>query len=139
MILLKRRLVSSVREAFVRYLGEGKPAFYSGKKVTVEETIDVIHQGGGKAVIAHPHLITRNRTIREILQMPFDGIEGFYAQMSCDREKKWITLGKEKGWLITGGSDFHGNMKPANSLGSSCVDKSTFDILYDHYLSHEYR
>ncbi|MCH9609060.1 MAG: 5'-3' exoribonuclease [Chlamydiales bacterium] len=127
--LQKRGFISTIREAFDLYLGEGKAAYDPGEPITVSETIDVIHQGGGKAVLAHPHLISRSNTVRHVLTLPFDGIEGYYAKMPFHREKKWIDIGKEKGWIVTGGSDYHGSVKPLNVLGSSWVGKDSFDAL----------
>ncbi len=133
--LINRGQVETIQEAFDRYLGEGKPAFDPGEQVTTLETIEVIHKAGGKAVIAHPHLLKRSTLIRQLLQMPFDGLEGYYARFSPSQEKKWINTAEDKGWLTTGGSDYHGSNKPFNFLGSSWVGKETFDLLYAHYLA----
>lgn len=134
-ILLKKGIVSSIQEAFERYLGEGKPAYDPGEPLTVEETIEAIHQGKGFAILAHPQLLKRSTTIRVMLQMPFDGLEGYYARFGPNQEKKWLDLAHQKGWLITGGSDYHGETKPHSLLGSAWVGKETFDILYNHFLS----
>lgn len=133
-ILLKRGIVSTIQEAFERYLAEGKPAYDPGVPISVEETIKVIHQGKGKAVLAHPHLLKRSTTIRAMLQMPFDGLECYYARFTSGQEKKWVDLARQRKWLITGGSDYHGTTKPYSFLGSSWVGKETFDLLYTHFL-----
>jgi predicted metal-dependent phosphoesterase TrpH len=133
--LLKKGVVSSIQEAFDRYLGEGKPAYDPGEPLSVEETIEAIHQGKGKAILAHPHLIKKKVTLRAMLNQPFDGIEGYYARFTKDQEKKWIDLAHQKKWIITGGSDYHGSTKPHSILGSSWVGQETFDFLYKHYLS----
>lgn len=136
LILMKKGIVSSVKEAFQRYLAEGKPGYEPGERFSVEETIECIHQGKGFAILAHPQLIQRSTTVRNMQDMPFDGLEGYYASMSSDIEKKWIDIAKEKNWIITGGSDFHGDIKPQNHLGSSWVNEETFHIFYDHFRSH---
>ena len=43
-------------------------------------------------------------------------------------------IGQKRGWIVTGGSDFHGGVKPHISLGQSWVDEETFQHLYQHYL-----
>jgi 3',5'-nucleoside bisphosphate phosphatase len=129
--LLKRGIVHSIQEAFERYLAEGKPAYDPGEPLSVEETIQTIHQAKGRAVLAHPHLIKRSTTVRAMLQMPFDGLECYYARMTAGQEKKWIDLAQQRKWLITGGSDYHGGTKPHNVLGSSWVGRETFDLLYN--------
>lgn len=128
-LLINRGIVGSIKEAFDRYLGEEKRAYVAGEPIPVEHTIDVIHEAGGKAVIAHPHLIKRRPVVRQLLEMPFDGIEGYYARFAPAQEKQWVEMGEKKGWIITGGSDYHGDNKPFNHLGSSWVSKETFDAL----------
>jgi len=121
-ILLERGVVSSIQEAFDRFMGEGKPCFEPGESFTPEETIKMIHKAHGKAFIAHPHLVKKSSALKELLEMPFDGIECYYGRYS-PQEKKWLGIAKEKGWLISGGSDFHGSVKPHIELGCSWVDE----------------
>jgi predicted metal-dependent phosphoesterase TrpH len=132
--LMRKGIVRSLQEAFDTYLGEGKPAYVLGETITVEETLEVIRQGKGKAVLAHPHLIKRSTTIRTLLKMPFDGLECYYSRLSPGAEKKWIDLARQRNWIITGGSDYHGLAKPHNALGTSWVGQQTFELLYNHYL-----
>lgn len=132
-LLMQKKIVSSQKEAFQKYLGEGKPAYDPGESVSVEETIDCIHQAQGKAILAHPHLIQKRTIERALIKMPFDGVEGYYARLFPEQEKRWLQIGREREWIITGGSDYHGETKPHNMLGSSWVDKETFDILYAHF------
>lgn len=128
--LIKMGVVSSMREAFDQLLGEGKPAYTPGEVIEIEETIETIHQAGGKAILAHPQLIKKKSTFRQMLQKPFDGLEGFYARMPLHREGPYLEAAKERNWLITGGSDYHGSVKPQAELGSSWVDEETFYALY---------
>jgi len=129
LLLMKKGVVTSVKEAFERFLGEGKPAFDPGEPITVEKTIQVIHQAQGKAILAHPHLIKKASIIRHMLSLPFDGLEVYYAGFPPEQEKKWLTIAKERRWLITGGSDYHGSVKPQNQLGSSWVNEQAFHAL----------
>lgn len=134
-LLIEKGIVSSIQEAFDRYLGEGKRAYDPGEPVSVAETIEAIHAGKGLAVIAHPHLIKRRNIVRNLLKMPFDGIEAYYARFPPKLEREWIQIGTEKNWIITGGSDYHGGNKPYNLLGTSWVGEETFNRLYAHYLA----
>jgi predicted metal-dependent phosphoesterase TrpH len=133
LMLIQKGFVTSMKEAFQKYLGEGKPAYDSGEKISVEETIDCIHQAGGFAILAHPQLLQRSTTIRDLLAMPLDGLEGYYAKIPLEQELEWINIAKKKNWLITGGSDYHGNVKPQNPLGSSWVQQETFEYLYERF------
>lgn len=127
--LMERGVVSSVKEAFDKLLGEGKAAYTPGEVVSVEETLETIHQAEGKAIIAHPHLIRKKSTFRKMLEYPFDGLEGYYARMPLSREREFLNIGKERKWIITGGSDYHGSVKPQAALGTSWVDEETFNVL----------
>ena len=124
--MIAKGYVASIREAFDKWIGEGKPCYAPGMRVSVEETIATLHKAHGKAVIAHPHLIRSAKLVDELLEMPFDGIEGYYARLPLDVEKKWVDIGNKKGWIVTGGSDFHGSSKPYITLGSSWVAEPVF-------------
>ncbi|MEZ5314891.1 MAG: PHP domain-containing protein [Chlamydiales bacterium] len=133
-IMVQKGFVSSIKEAFDHYLGEKKEAYDPGEPISIMETIETIHAAYGLAVIAHPHLIKQQSIIKYLLELPFDGIEAYYARFKPAQEKPWIEIGNEKKWINTGGSDYHGKIKPFHFLGSSWVDKNTFDQLYAHYL-----
>lgn len=127
--MMKRGYVASVQEAFKRYIGEGRPAYAKGSSIDVEETLAAIHQAKGAAVIAHPHLIADPNLIQKLLTMPFEGIECYYARFSPESNDPWIDVAKRRGWLMTGGSDFHGAVKPTIPLGASWAGEETFRVL----------
>jgi predicted metal-dependent phosphoesterase TrpH len=131
--MVKKGYASSIQEAFHDFIGEGKSCYASGNAFTVQETIDLIHQAKGLAIIAHPHLIEKVHVVKSLLEMNFDGIEGYYGRFPLQAQERWIKIGKRKNWIITGGSDFHGTIKPHLPLGSSWVDETVFSILYRHY------
>ena len=64
--------------------------------------------------------------LKELLYFPFDGIECYYARLSIDQQKRYIRVAREKNLLISGGSDFHGEISEHARLGSSWVDEETF-------------
>jgi len=127
--MVKKGYVKDLKEAFHKYLGDDKPCYVQGDYFSIAETIDVIHQANGVAVLAHPHLIDRKRIVNQLLEYEFDGIEAYYAHFPLDKCRKWIDKAEEHSWLITGGSDFHGDIKPHNHLGSSWTPKESFEYL----------
>jgi 3',5'-nucleoside bisphosphate phosphatase len=131
--MIKKGYVATVQEAFRHYIGDGKPCFCQGEEFSVETTIDMIHQAGGFAVLAHPHLFKSQKTIQRLLSMPFDGMEGYYAKISNESISKWIKQAQDQGWLITAGSDFHGDLNLPTRLGSSWVGQETFNILKERF------
>lgn len=122
-LMVKKHYVSSIQEAFNLYLGEGKRCFEAGAAATPQETIEVIHAAAGKAVIAHPHLIEQPHVLQQVLDMNFDGLECYYGLFHHGQEKRWLNIARSKRWLISGGSDFHGAIKPNIQLGCSWVSK----------------
>jgi predicted metal-dependent phosphoesterase TrpH len=127
--MIKKGYVKDLNEAFKKYIGDGKSAFVSGKTFSVEETIKVIHEAHGFAVLAHPMLFEEESLAIDVLKFPFDGIEAYYARYPIDKQLFWKRVAEEKGLMITGGSDFHGNAKPKITLGSSWVGAETFKKL----------
>jgi len=131
--LVLEGVVSSYQEAFSRFLGDKKECYVPSNAPSVEETIDLIHSLNGIAVLAHPHLIANPSILRELYKLPFDGIEVWYAKISSQREQVFAKIAKEKGWIQTGGSDFHGEAKPQTSLGCSWTPQEIFTFLMDKY------
>lgn len=105
-----------------------------GEPISVEETLDIIHKAKGLAVIAHPHLMEDIKTLKEILEMDFDGIECYYGKFASQDHQRWVKIAQNRGMLITGGSDFHGEIKPTIPLGCSWVNEETFRILHNHFM-----
>lgn len=131
--MVSKGIVSSVQQAFKHYLGEGCRAYIPSSSCSVEETIDLIHQAGGLAVLAHPILIKKTKVLEELLNLNLDGLEGFYANFNSDQERPLIEKGEKRGFIITGGSDFHGDAKPQIHLGCSWTPQETFEKLWQHY------
>lgn len=128
--MVDKRYVGSIKEAFSLYLAEQRCCYVKGDFCSVEEAIAAIHQGGGKAFLAHPHLIPKRRWVKKLLQLPFDGIECFYGTFHRSEADKWLKVASERNLLISGGSDFHGVNKPFTPLGASWVDHTRFQQLF---------
>ena len=129
--LIDKGYVKDIKDAFGRYIGDGKSAYVPSGSFSVEESIDVIHEAKGKAFIAHPHLIQKNRTLNALLEMDFDGIECHYGNFAADVAQKWITICEEKNWLISGGSDYHGDIKPETRLGKRFVTWDLYQKIFN--------
>ena len=128
-VMIEKGYVRTVTEAFKKYLGDGKPAYVRGDEIPTELAIEVIHNSGGKAVLAHPHLIKRKRILKRVLQLPFDGLECYYGSMTKDREEGFVAIAEEKKLIKTGGSDFHGIEGSHATLGRSWTNEEDFYAL----------
>lgn len=124
--MVRKGYVATVQEAFKKYLSDGMPCYIQGTAITVEETIEVIHGAKGIAVIAHPHLVHDRQLVRKLLTMDFDGIECYYGRFYPQHHREWLKIAEKKKWLVTGGSDFHGSIKPDIHLGCSWIGEEQF-------------
>ena len=132
--LVEQGIVASSAEAFKKLIGDGCPCFDPGNPISTDETIALIHKAGGKAFLAHPHLLKSSRALSHVMKKPLDGIECYYAKCSPSQEQKWVRLAREKGLLMSGGSDFHGMVKPQIPLGCSWIDREGFDQIFEKHL-----
>lgn len=118
--LMEKRIVSSVQEAFDRWIGDGSPAYVEKANLGAGEAIGLIHGAGGVAVLAHPGLLSdkaRYRIVRELAALGLDGVEVEHSRHSSEERHRLRELAAELGLVETGGSDFHGENKPNVDLG----------------------
>jgi len=130
-LMVEKKYVKNLREAFNHYIGEGRKCFDPGEPFTVEEAIRVLHHAKGKAFVAHPQLLPEEFPICDLLKLPFDGLECYYSRLF---KKSWVEIALAKGWIMSGGSDFHGSSKPETELGCCGVDEETFNKIFCHEL-----
>ena len=133
-VLVNKGIVPSIQAAFKTYLGTNLPGYVPSDAFSIEETLELIRAVKGKAILAHPHIYSNRKLITSLLALPLDGIEGYYGRFHPNQEQKWLTIAQEKNWLVTGGSDYHGTVKPHLMLGCSWTGEEVFQTLYQHYL-----
>lgn len=114
--------VRTISEAFSRFLGDHAPCFVPREKVTPFQALRLIHEGGGKAVLAHPLLYHMTAGELDALtgllaKNGLDGIEAIYSTNRGMDETNMRQLARKYNLFITGGSDFHGSNKPSIDLG----------------------
>lgn len=126
--------VSSVEEAFRKYLGDGNGYFVSAPKPTAEEAIQVIRAWGGVPVQAHPVLNLLWHEIEEYLprakKLGLVGAEVYYSEYSEEDTRRMMELCRRSGILPSGGSDFHGVSKPEIAIGTG---KGNLRIPYEWF------
>lgn len=129
---------SSIDDVFAQYLaGDAPNSTYVPRafSLRVEEAIELTHQAGGVAVLAHPGLYTRvtdvDNVVRRLTESGLDGLEVRYpyAQNRGNYGASHSTvaaliahfdaLADECGLFQTGGSDYHGATKPGIEPGQA--------------------
>lgn len=116
------------QQAFEQYLKRGRPAYVQKKHVLPEDGIAAIHGAGGMAFIAHPGLISDWSGIWDLIKdNPWDGVEAYYSEHSPEQFDFFRHLAVDNGWLMSGGSDYHGDYgKHASRFGLFGLDRSGF-------------
>ena len=129
--LVKKGAFKSVREAFEKMLGTGKPAYAPRYFPEIEKIIDVIHQAGGQAILAHPKLVGDDSLVEEICAK-VDGLEVFYPFHQPQDIQQYMDFAKKFNLLIVGGSDFHGTASRfVNALGEFTVADELAQKIYE--------
>ncbi len=119
----RRGYVESVEKAFQRYISPGGPAWVDKDRLEPAETIEVIHDAGGLAVLAHPVQLNcqTDRQVRELIERlagdGLDGIEVWHSDHDKRLSKYYESIAEEFNLSMAGGSDFHGAVKPGVRLG----------------------
>lgn len=113
----------SIREAFHRVLGEGKPAYFEKETLSPQQVICGIRHAGGVPVLAHPVLMDLSENalfncVRELKGYGLMGIETYYSENKANDTKFLNTIATELDLIPTGGSDYHGRNKANIKMGS---------------------
>lgn len=121
-VLMKKGYVKSTADAFEKYLGFGKPAYFPKNKLTPEDGIKAIINAGGIPVLAHPIFLylgwgQLDELLAELVSYGLKGIETYYVENKGDDTGKILRLAIKHNLLPTGGSDFHGSFKPDIEIG----------------------
>jgi len=107
----------NVQQAFDKFLKPGKPAYVGQTKLDCLEAIDVIHAAKGLAFLAHPGIGAPRRKLTTLLELPFDGIECYHSKHSPGQTDMLLRIARERGLLVTGGSDCHGDARGRAEMG----------------------
>jgi predicted metal-dependent phosphoesterase TrpH len=123
--LVKEKLIGNLDEAFERYLKKGRPAWVPKTKMSALESVELIHQAGGLAVMAHPGLNRTDEIIPDLVDAGLDGIECFHTKHSTTMAERYLEIADKFHLLVTGGSDCHGFSKNRPIIG-------TVKLPYEH-------
>ena len=91
---------------------------------TPKEVTILIHKAGGKAFLAHPYQYAFKNILDMITELRqecnLDGVEAFHSSFTIDQMIELQDYAKKNNLYISGGSDYHGTMKPEISLKTGC-------------------
>ncbi|BCA44517.1 phosphatase [Escherichia coli] len=103
---------SSMADVFKKYLARGKTGYVPPQWCTIEQSIDVIHHSGGKAVLAHPGRYNLSakwlkRLVAHFAEHHGDAMEVAQCQQSPNERTQLATLARQHHLWASQGSDFH--------------------------------
>ncbi len=120
--LVKKGYVSSIREGFALYLGEGKKYYLPKRRISLARAVDTILASGGLAVLAHP--LQYRYPLEEVIEMieyarslGVKALECYYSEHSPEDERWLLARAEEYGLGVSGGSDYHGTRKTHIAMG----------------------
>jgi len=120
--LLHLGVVSSIQEAFNVWLGDNGRAYVPKRKLTPERAFAILNEIGATSILAHPFALNlkgpeTEALVKDLQALGLDGMEVYYSEHSQTETQLYKEMAERLGLLISGGSDFHGAVKPAISLG----------------------
>ena len=137
-VMVDKGYSSSVKDAFKKYLGKGKIGYSNEFRISYKDAISVIKESGGVAILAHCHYLNMNEDefiefIKELKSYGLNGLEGYYTEYTKEQSDFYISVCKKLDLIISGGSDFHGDMKPDIKLGKGFGNLKVPKTLLDNF------
>ncbi len=136
--LVEKGHAPDVRTAFMKYLGGNGLAYAPKENLTQQEAIELLRQNNAFVSFAHPYLTyarkekDRKALIATLKDYGLQGLESYYSTNSKEQTAQSLMYAKEYGIMPTGGSDYHGKIKPHINLGSGMGGlKISYSILDD--------
>jgi predicted metal-dependent phosphoesterase TrpH len=135
-LLVKKKIVKNVNQAFDRFLGTGKPLYVAKEGFAFEEAVVLIRESGGIPVLAHPIslYVAWGRLpdlIKILKEMGLMGLEAWHPTAKPGSCRRLEDLAKTLGLYITEGSDFHGSARPDRRLGYSSKGRKIDDAILE--------
>jgi predicted metal-dependent phosphoesterase TrpH len=123
--------VTDHAQAFARYIGEGCAAYVDKYKMQPSQAVASIQAAGGLAFIAHPGYYMEDfDKFLHLLDEGFDGVEVFHPYHIPPVITRLLALARDRGLLISGGSDFHG-FAGRDNMGEPAVPHALFERIQE--------
>lgn len=123
-ILVEKGYVATIQEAFDRYLDESAQAYVERQEPSFGEGVRRILEAGGVPSLAHPIRLGKRvpaheeEVIRQMAKMGLKAIEAYHSDHGARDQERYQLLARRYDMAVTGGSDFHGEIKPEVKLGA---------------------
>ena len=120
-VLVRHGAVSDYQQAFDEYLAKGAKAYLTRKLYKPAEAIELMTSAGVVPVLAHPFTLNLSiddleRFVDALVEAGLEGIEGYHGDLPEVEQEPYRALGEAKGLIVSGGSDYHGHMRPDRGM-----------------------
>lgn len=128
-LMMQKGYCETVKECFDKYIGLGKPAYAEKNELTATEAVKAIRAAGGLAYLAHLNQTGYNiyeleKLLIQLKEAGLNGIEGYYPEYTEEHIAEYRALAEKLSLSLSGGSDYHADMKPHISIGTGKGDLS---------------
>ena len=131
--MAEKGYVPDLRQAFLQYIGRGRPAYVERDHLSPEEGVRLIRIAGGLPVLAHPLDIGARPLepiARRLKRLGLVGMEAYYGDYSPEKVEFLVGLSRRLGLIPLGGSDYHGLENGIDTpLGSVDLPREAVDRL----------
>ena len=119
-LLVEKGYVRSMREAFDEYLDESAKGYVQRIEPQFAEGVARIRGAGGIASLAHPVRVRADvaKLLPELCDAGLNAIEAYHSDHDRRDTEQYLGLAARYGLMVTGGSDYHGAVKPGVFLGT---------------------
>ncbi len=121
--------VATTQEAFDKWLGRGCPAFIERPGASPEEVIGIVHRAGGLVSLAHPGRTLIDDRIAALRSAGLDAIEVYHSDHDASAVTAYLAMARQLDFMVTGGSDFHGDPAHGIAPGASVLPESEWTRL----------
>ncbi|MEP7347234.1 MAG: PHP domain-containing protein [Gemmatimonadaceae bacterium] len=119
--LVENGWARDLRDAFDRYLGQGRPGYLDKHRLLIADAAELIHECGGLAVFAHPGSLGTRARVEAFAKVGLDGVEVIHPSHSAEDRARLLALTEHFGLVPSGGSDSHGASEGSRMLGAMPV------------------
>jgi predicted metal-dependent phosphoesterase TrpH len=134
-IMVEKGYVANLRQAFDEYLDESAKGYVHRQEPQFAESVERIRRAGGIASLAHPTRVRADLTVElpKLVDEGLNALEVYHSDHTPQDTAMFLSLAQRYKLGITGGSDFHGDVKPGVRLGTGednlAIPKSVLDAL----------
>ncbi len=131
--MIQNKLVNTWKEAFLLYLGDGRPGYVEKMNFPISEAIKMVNQAGGIASLAHPGRSITQENLYKVIDYGLDAIEVIHPGHDISLRNYYQTIAGQYWLMSTGGSDYHGSRDYDDfNFGKFTVPYSTVESIKMH-------